>query len=129
MQAAELKEKRGASHTPPDIITAPRTDPIYNCHAYLTKVPVSAILPFIDEFTAPGEVVLDPFAGSGMTGIAAAIRGRHACLSDISVLGRHIATGYLTEVSPSSLRAAGTQVIDMARRAMGDLYQTTRCLD
>ena len=32
----------------PDTITVPRTDPIYNCHTYLTKVPIGAIRPFIE---------------------------------------------------------------------------------
>ena len=62
----------------PELIRAPRTDRIYNCHAYLTKVRVKAILPFVEQFTRPGEVVLDPFAGSGMTGLAAAMQGRRA---------------------------------------------------
>lgn len=75
----------------PDVVRAPRTDPIYNCHAYLTKVPVAAILPFVEQLTRPGDVVLDPFAGSGMTGLAAAMQGRRAQLADISVLGQHIA--------------------------------------
>ena len=80
----------------PDTITVPRTDPIYNCHAYMTKVPIGAIQPFIQTFTKPGEVVADFFAGSGMTGLAALTLNRRARLSDISVLGKHIATGYLT---------------------------------
>lgn len=110
----------------PDAIRAPRTDPIYNCHAYLTKVPVAAILPFVQQFTRPGDVVLDPFAGSGMTGLAAAMEGRRAQLADISVLGQHIAQGYLTEVIPSELRRAAKQVVTEARRAVGDLYMTRR---
>ena len=32
-----------------ETIVAPRTDPVYNCHTYLTKVPIGAIQPFIDE--------------------------------------------------------------------------------
>jgi hypothetical protein len=70
----------------PDVITAPRTDPIYNCHPYLTKVPIGGIVPLIEAFTRPGDLVVDMFAGSGMTGIASAILGRVARLSDISVL-------------------------------------------
>ena len=63
----------------PEAITVPRTDPIYNCHAYLTKVPVGAIQPFIQTFTKPGEVVVDFFAGSGMTGLAALMRAKSRC--------------------------------------------------
>jgi 16S rRNA G966 N2-methylase RsmD len=113
----------------PEAITAPRTDAIYNCHAYLTKVPVAAIRPFVETFTAPDETVVDFFAGSGMTGLAALTVGRKAILSDISVLGQHIATGYLAEVSPSSLRAAASSVMTKARNALGDLYKTRRASD
>jgi 16S rRNA G966 N2-methylase RsmD len=113
----------------PDIIRAPRTDRIYNCHAYLTKVPVAAILPFLEQFTRPGELVLDPFAGSGMTGLAAAMEGRRALLADISVLGWHIARGYLTEVGPSALRDAAETAVSHARHALGELYMTRRASD
>jgi hypothetical protein len=110
----------------PDTIVAPRTDPIYNCHGYLTKVPIAAIEPFIEAFSAPGEIVADLFAGSGMTGLAAVRLNRKARLSDISVLGRHIAQGYSTCVSQESLQAAASEVIESARLAVGDLYTTRR---
>lgn len=110
----------------PVTLKAPRTDSIYNCHSYLTKVPVAAIEPFIQVFTQPGETVADFFAGSGMTGLAASRLGRRARLSDISVLGRHIAKGYSTSVSPSAFRAAAKQVMENGRNAIGDLYSTLR---
>jgi hypothetical protein len=115
--------------TLPDTITAPRTDAVYNCHAYLTKVPVAAIRPFIEAFTTPGETVVDFFAGSGMTGIAAAMAGRRASLSDISVLGQHIATGFLTDVPEAGFREAADHVMQAARAALGDLYLTQRAAD
>ena len=113
----------------PGTITVPRTDPIYNCHAYLTKVPIGAIQPFIETFTKPGEVVVDFFAGSGMTGLAALTLNRRARLSDISVLGKHIATGYLTDTPAQELRAAADQVVAAARKALGTLYMTKRASD
>ena len=112
-----------------ETITVPRTDPIYNCHSYLTKVPIGAIQPFIETFTKPSEVVVDLFAGSGMTGLAALTLNRRARLSDISVLGKHIATGYLTDAPARDLRAAGDQVMAAAREALGALYITKRSSD
>lgn len=112
-----------------ETITAPRTDPIYNCHTYLTKVPVAAIQPFIEVFTEPGEVVLDFFAGSGMTGLAALTMNRRARLSDISVLGQHIATGYLTDAPAEKLRAAADTVIAQGKQALGNLYMSKRASD
>ena len=113
----------------PETISVPRTDPIYNCHSYLTKVPVGAIQPFIETFTKPGEVVVDFFAGSGMTGLAALTLNRRARLSDISVLGKHIATGYLTDAPARGIRAAAERVISVARKALGTLYATRRSSD
>lgn len=115
--------------TLPDIVRAPRTDAIYACHSYLTKLPVAAIVPFIEGLTRPGDVVVDPFAGSGMTGIAAHLSGREAVLSDISVLGRHVAMGYLVGVEPESLRATAAAVVARARAAIEDLYVTRRIDD
>ena len=113
----------------PETIAAPRTDPIYNCHAYLTKVPIGAIQPFIRTFTKPGEVVADFFAGSGMTGLAALTLNRRARLSDISVLGKHIATGYLTDAPARDIRAVAHGVMAAARKAVGTLYMTKRGSD
>ena len=113
----------------PDIVHAPRTDAIYNCHAYLTKVPVEGIKPFVEALTAPDETVLDMFAGSGMTGVAAASLGRRAVLSDISVLGQHIGRGYLTAAGPTEIRRSAEAAVREAREALGDVYRTKRASD
>ena len=110
----------------PDIVIAPRTDPIYNCHGYLTKVPVGAILPFIEYYSEPGETIADFFAGSGMTGIAATISGRYAQLSDISVLGQHIAEGYLSKVNSIELMKIAKKIVSSVQDSVGGYYQTIR---
>ena len=52
-----------------------KTDPIYNAHAYHTKVPYKAIMHYILHFTEPGDLVFDGFCGTGMTGVAAQMCG------------------------------------------------------
>lgn len=113
----------------PNVVVAPRTDPIYNCHSYLTKVPVGAIEPFIEACSSPGDIVVDFFAGSGMTGLAALRKGRRALLSDISVLGKHISEGYCTHVPETEFRTVAADVIKQAKLAIGDLYFTQRLED
>jgi 16S rRNA G966 N2-methylase RsmD len=110
----------------PETVTAPRTDAIYNCHGYLTKVPIAAIEPFINVFSRQGETVADLFAGSGMTGLAAIRQGRKTALSDISVLGRHIGQGYLTQVNHQQFRTTAEHVMTEARKALADLYDARR---
>lgn len=106
----------------PEEVAVKRSDPIYNAHGYLTKVPVTAITPFVEAFTDPGDVILDMYGGSGMTGVAAAMLGRRAELRDISALGRHIGSNYVNLVDPTAFRRAAQAVlVDTAERT-GELY-------
>lgn len=52
-----------------------KSDPIYGAHTYHTKVPPKAIARYILHYTKPGDLVLDGFAGTGMTGVAAQLCG------------------------------------------------------
>src|SRR5687768_11550861 len=103
----------------PTEVAVKRSDAIYNAQAYLTKVPFSAIVPFIEPLTKPGDRVLDVFAGSGMTGAAAALTGRRAELRDISVLGRHIGTNYIRLVDTEAIHQAHGAVVDSASKRLG----------
>lgn len=106
----------------PEEMNVGRSDPVYMAHSYLTKVPVSAIIPFLESYTKPGDVVLDPFAGSGMTGVAAAMTGRRARLHDISVLGKHVGRGYVNLVDETELAATAKLVVEAARAKVGQVY-------
>ena len=55
-----------------------KNDRIYNAHGYHTKVPHKAIMRYILHYTAPNDVVLDAFCGTGMTGVAAQLCGDRA---------------------------------------------------
>lgn len=50
-------------------------DPMYMAHSYHTKVPYRAIMRYILNYTRPGDIILDGFSGTGMTGVAAQMCG------------------------------------------------------
>jgi 16S rRNA G966 N2-methylase RsmD len=104
-----------------------RGDPVYMAHGYLTKVPVPAIVPFIEAYTHPGDTVVDPFAGSGMTGVAAAALGRRARLFDISVLGQHIGQNYVNLVDRDLLMKQAGEVVRATRERLAAVYGV-KCL-
>ena len=52
-----------------------KNNAIYNAHSYHTKVPHKAIMRYILHYTNPGDIVLDGFCGTGMTGVAAQMCG------------------------------------------------------
>jgi 16S rRNA G966 N2-methylase RsmD len=99
-----------------------RSDPAYMAHAYLTKVPAPAIAPFIEAYSPEGGVVVDPFAGSGMTGVAALMSGRAARLFDISVLGKHIGENFVNLVDGEALASTANHVVAATQTELGNVY-------
>lgn len=96
----------------------------YLAHSYHTKVPPESITPFIEHFTKPGDVILDPFCGSGMTGVAAGLSGRNVILNDLSPAAVHIAWNHNNTCSPKALRDAFSDLVVKVREEIDALYST-----
>ena len=78
-------------------VSEDKHDLIYNIHTYHTKVPPKAIMTFLKHYTTPGDIVLDVFSGSGMTGVASQLCDdgkRHAILIDISSYATFLNSNY-----------------------------------
>jgi len=92
-----------------------RNNPYVNAHSYPTKTPHQAIMRLILNFTNPGDIVLDAFAGTGMTAVAAQLCGnpeikfkiklsnenkniiwgdRHAIIGDLDPAATYIARNF-----------------------------------
>lgn len=123
--SAKVKPERSACHEAaiPAIIEVSKASTIYRAHSYHTKVPPAAIKPFIEAFTAPGDLVSDPFCGSGMTGVAALDLGRDALLSDLSPAAVHIARNYTAPCDPAEFRKALARVEAEVHATMRWLYE------
>ncbi|SLK50137.1 Adenine specific DNA methylase Mod [Mycobacteroides abscessus subsp. abscessus] len=67
-------------------ISEGKRDPVYNAHMYHTKVPHKAIMRYILHYTEPGDIVLDGFSGSGMTGVASALCGNNKQIESLGYL-------------------------------------------
>ena len=127
-----------------------KTDPIYKAHSYHTKVPHLAIVPSILHFTEPGDIVLDGFAGSGMTGVAAQWCGtapavyrhklesewkkagtaapkwgaRRVVLNDLSPAATFIGANYNLPFDVDAFAKAGKQLLRDVEREIGWMYET-----
>ena len=64
----------------------------YGIHPYFTRRPANVVRAYIERFTQPGECVLDPFGGSGVTAIEAMLLNRCGIHNDINPLANFIAT-------------------------------------
>lgn len=52
------------------------TFPVNSASEVPTQKPLALVSAFVADFTQPGQCVLDPFMGSGTTGVACAMQGR-----------------------------------------------------
>jgi 16S rRNA G966 N2-methylase RsmD/DNA-directed RNA polymerase subunit RPC12/RpoP len=117
---------RGLPAAPAEEIIAGKNTPIYRLHSYHTKVPPQGIAPFIGRYSAEGDLVLDPFCGSGMTGVAALAQRRRAILCDLSPAATFMSLNYCCRPSPGHLREAAAGLAGHLRREAGWFYET-RC--
>lgn len=101
-----------------------KNDPIYNAHTYHTKVPYKAIVPFIEHYTKPGEVVFDGFCGTGMTGVAAQSSGRRTVLSDLSPAATFIAYNYNIPLNVATFEVDIRKALDEVEKECAWLYET-----
>ena len=101
-----------------------RGSAFYLAHSYHTKVPPEAIRPFIEHYTKPGDIVLDPFCGSGMTGVAATLAGRRAILNDLSPAAIHLSWNHTRPCDPDDLTSAFTTIDSRLAAAFERLYGT-----
>lgn len=78
----------------------------YGVHGYFTKQVWNVVQEYIKHFTQPGDTVLDPFGGSGVTVVEALILGRKGVHIDLNPLSIFLVENLLAPVSLSALADA-----------------------
>ena len=132
-----------------------KTDPLYRAHGYHTKVPHRAIVPSILHYTKPGDLILDGFCGTGMTGVAAqwcetpprSYRSeidtrwqeqgwpppewgtRHTIQGDLSPAATFIAANYTTPFDVDAFDRAGRRLLGDLEADIGWMYDTLHADD
>lgn len=126
-------------------ISEGKSDPIYKAHPYMTKVPHKAIMRYLLHYTRPGDVVLDGFCGTGMTGVAAQACGaptasirteiesemgsvgwgyRRAILQDLSPVATFIAAGVTQPLDSSAFDEASERILNEFYAEWGWMFST-----
>jgi hypothetical protein len=130
---------------------AGKTHPIYTAHSYHSKIPHLATMPCILHYTEPGDIVLDGFSGSGMTGVAAQLCGqpeaefkatleaewkknglpapkwgaRRPVLIDLSPVANFIAYNLNLDVSARDFKKAADDFFQKIDAELGWMYETS----
>lgn len=124
-------------------VTEGKNEPIYTAHSYHTKVPYKAIMKYLLHYTKPGDIILDAFGGTGMTGVASnrcsdekvvkslepdidpeLIGVRHSILQDLSPAASFIAANYNSKISPEKFVETMNNLIHESEEKLSYLYNT-----
>ena len=106
-------------------VSAGKNSYTYDAHTYHTKVPPQGIAELIQHYLPEGGLMLDPFGGSGMTGVAAAVTGHDCILNELSPAACFIANRFLARVSSDAFGDAVRAILDATAGIREQLYVTT----
>ena len=75
----------------------------FGVHGYFTKQVWKVVSTYIETFTQPGDLVLDPFGGTGVTLVESLVLGRKSIHIDINPLSIFIVTNRIAPLNINKL--------------------------
>ena len=108
-------------------IVTTKNSAVFSMHPYhLGKKPFDAIESYVEHYTETGDIVLDPFSGSGSTAVAALVTGRKSISIDLSPAATFITRFYVTPIDPPTLQKRFESMVEKVADEMAFLFNT-RC--
>ena len=83
----------------------------YGSHQYFTRRAWHVIQEYLRRYSAPGDVVCDPYGGSGPTIIEAMVLGRRAVYLDISEWASFLALAFISSFLPLATQAQPSRAL------------------
>jgi 16S rRNA G966 N2-methylase RsmD len=82
----------------------------FGVHGYFTKQTWNVVAEYIKNFSKPGDLVLDPFGGSGVTAVEALMNNRRAINIDLNPMAVFMVQSLIAPVKQSDLTQAFNEV-------------------
>jgi DNA modification methylase len=99
---------------------------LYALHKYWGKKPYNIMADFIDKYTSPNEIVLDPFLGSGVSITEAVFKGRKGFGIDINPSAIFITSQILAKVNPKNIIAEFKSLENDLKEKINSFYTVNR---
>jgi DNA modification methylase len=87
----------------------------YGVHPYFTRRPYNVVRDYISNYSLPGDTVLDPFGGSGVTAVESYLLCRTGIQNDINPLANFISDGlfYMSILSGAEVQNTFSEIIEL----------------
>lgn len=106
-------------------ISAGKNTYTYDAHTYHTKVPPQGIAEVIKRYLPHGGLVLDPFSGSGMTGVASRIVGSDVILNELSPAASFISSCFTGNIDADYYEEGVRKLLEKTNAKRLSLYSTS----
>lgn len=93
-------------------------------HKYWARKPHNVVGEYVEHYSKKGEIVLDPFVGSGVTAIEALKRGRKAIAIDLDPISTFITRMTLTPIDLKSFKKSFEEIRRDVELQIEALYHT-----
>jgi len=100
-----------------------RSTKIFNMHTYWSKKPHESVEAFVSHYTKQGDIVLDPFCGSGGTLLVSCLHGRHAVGIDLSPAATFFSAVMCNPPILREFSSAFNDIMARLRRNFGWIYE------
>ena len=100
-----------------------RSTKIFNMHTYWSKKPHESVDAFVSHYTKKGDLVLDPFCGSGGTLLVSCLSGRHAVGIDLSPAATFFSAVLCNPPKLHEFEITFTSILKRLRKSHGWLYE------
>jgi len=97
---------------------------MYLMHKYWARKPHNVVGEYIERYSEKGDLVLDPFCGSGVTAIEALRRKRRAVATDLDAMSTFITRMTVVPADLKSFGDAFEAIKQKVRKKIDSLYET-----
>ncbi|MBI3035938.1 hypothetical protein HYY71_06470 [Candidatus Woesearchaeota archaeon] len=104
-------------------VAKPHT-PMYLIHKYWARKPHNVVSEYIENYTKEGDIVLDPFCGSGVTPIEAIKLGRKGVGVDLNPISTFVTRMTAVPADISKIKAAFEDIRGNCKEEIEGLYKT-----
>lgn len=115
-----IEEPKHINHA----LVAKAHTPMYLMHKFWARKPHNVVREYIEHYSKPSEIVLDPFVGSGVTAIEAIKAGRKVIAFDLNPIAIHITKSTLVPYDLKKFQEEFEKLETELKDKINELYET-----